>query len=742
MFREYPDRLPLSVHRERMTTMKKTLVAASVLAALAAAYVGTAHHVGTVIAQEVAGYETALAALDDVRVHRMSYERRLFDGVLHYDVELRPLPGSVLHELVAEFSDEAPPGVRIQGSSAVRHGPWVGGGDGVALARSEHAVPLPEGLRDMLPQYPGQRPLLEGVAVLGLDRTLALRLRGIDYRGKLAPAPDEPVADLVLAGLAGRMAVGAGARAIDAEFRLDELSVASSGSDAARAAVRGIAVAGDLKRIGEGLWTGPASLAVRELALSAEKDGFTLAGIELRTAARTAAGRDGAPRQALKADGAIGSLRFETSGTQAASVEAGKLAFDMDAVSEWPTIWVGDAGARLDRLAASAQGSRLEAAALALSSRTRLAGEAIDQTLALGIGPVSIDGVGIAGGQLDFSIKGLAAAPLDELLAAIERQTQAGVFVPDAEFEQTLRSVGARLLAGKVSAGFDRIALGVDGPDDATARLVVSFAGEPGVDLDDPVQLLGRLEAQAGIAVRTAALRSLAAALVEAEWRGEVRSGQPVPDAASRAAEAEARYEQLIAAAREIPFLVVSADAVRAEASWAAGKLSVNGVESDADAGLLALGALAALFSDGDGAIAAKPNLEAAPMFGAVKLTADFAPDPYRVDLMAGGSAALDATLGEDCVGRIDADQPDLALDYQAGEYKLFIYGEADDDISLAIHAPDGNWYCNDDGPARGLNPTVAFARPSSGTYRIWVGTIAHDATPARLMISEMDPAK
>lgn len=123
------------------------------------------------------------------------------------------------------------------------------------------------------------------------------------------------------------------------------------------------------------------------------------------------------------------------------------------------------------------------------------------------------------------------------------------------------------------------------------------------------------------------------------------------------------------------------------------------------------------------------------PTFGAVTLNAGFTPDPTTVDLVAGGG--IDAgNLGNGCIGMI-ANAPDYRLNYTAGGYSLFIAAIASEDTTLVINAPDGSWYCDDDG-AGYPNPMVVFDSPMSGQYDIWVGTYGTGNPSATLHISEL----
>ncbi|HET9232350.1 MAG TPA: hypothetical protein VFO00_13765 [Vitreimonas sp.] len=133
----------------------------------------------------------------------------------------------------------------------------------------------------------------------------------------------------------------------------------------------------------------------------------------------------------------------------------------------------------------------------------------------------------------------------------------------------------------------------------------------------------------------------------------------------------------------------------------------------------------------------AQVNTNQSGAYGQVTLTSGFQPDPHSVTLTAGGD--IDASsVDADCVGMI-ARRADFTLRYrEAGDLPLIISASSEGDATLAIRAPDGQWYCDDDSGG-GLNPQVRFQAPRNGRYQIWVGTFGEDPTPAVLSISEID---
>ncbi|MGA1774263.1 MAG: hypothetical protein ACO4BW_01360 [Nitriliruptoraceae bacterium] len=145
--------------------------------------------------------------------------------------------------------------------------------------------------------------------------------------------------------------------------------------------------------------------------------------------------------------------------------------------------------------------------------------------------------------------------------------------------------------------------------------------------------------------------------------------------------------------------------------------------------------------SDGGGDAAADvaidPDGEA--FFGDVALESGFVPDPYILELTAGGAGDA-ASLAVGCAGAVGS-RPDLRLEFDAGVLPLNVYAyAADEDLTLVVRDPAGRYLCDDD--TEGLWPAVLIDRPASGAYEIWVGVFggAGVYADATLAISELDP--
>ena len=147
---------------------------------------------------------------------------------------------------------------------------------------------------------------------------------------------------------------------------------------------------------------------------------------------------------------------------------------------------------------------------------------------------------------------------------------------------------------------------------------------------------------------------------------------------------------------------------------------------------------IAAALCGAAAAPAAAQDVNAAPNYGTINLATGFTPDPQVVAVRSGGN--IDAeSISSDCRGYI-SNAPDVRLVFSAGSsLPLVISANSNADTTLVVNAPDGSWYCDDDGGNEGLNPSVRFNNPMSGRYEIWVGTYGNSSLqPAELHISEL----
>lgn len=147
--------------------------------------------------------------------------------------------------------------------------------------------------------------------------------------------------------------------------------------------------------------------------------------------------------------------------------------------------------------------------------------------------------------------------------------------------------------------------------------------------------------------------------------------------------------------------------------------------------------AIAAVLAVTAGTVVAQ-NYNRRPTFGTINLSSNFAPDPYVVNVTAGGSVPAERIGGPGCVGAI-ADAPDVRLNYQAGQFPLYLAAFSRSDVTLVVNLPNGRWVCNDD--FIGTNAGMVLNRPMSGQYDIWIGHYNRGSgVPTQLRISEIPP--
>ncbi len=140
----------------------------------------------------------------------------------------------------------------------------------------------------------------------------------------------------------------------------------------------------------------------------------------------------------------------------------------------------------------------------------------------------------------------------------------------------------------------------------------------------------------------------------------------------------------------------------------------------------------------GGGATAGGPNPDLPPTYGSVTLVSGFQPDPRTVGISAGGGAVDASAAGGSCIGTIN-EAPDYKVTYTPGGYPLFFKAETDNDATLVVLDPNGNYVCDDDSGGD-LNTLVRFDTPVAGDYTIWVGTLSDTVGPATLTVTEIEP--
>ena len=129
-------------------------------------------------------------------------------------------------------------------------------------------------------------------------------------------------------------------------------------------------------------------------------------------------------------------------------------------------------------------------------------------------------------------------------------------------------------------------------------------------------------------------------------------------------------------------------------------------------------------------------NVSLPATFGDIALGTGFLPDPYVINVVAGGN--IDAAQQDiSCVGYV-SDAPDFRLNITSASDSLLFLVLSEEDTSLVVNTPSGDWLCDDDSGGS-LNPLLQFSSGVSGVFDIWVGSLAEETNPAAtLLISEL----
>lgn len=112
--------------------------------------------------------------------------------------------------------------------------------------------------------------------------------------------------------------------------------------------------------------------------------------------------------------------------------------------------------------------------------------------------------------------------------------------------------------------------------------------------------------------------------------------------------------------------------------------------------------------------------------------------------LMTGG-AQQSSTTDWLCTGFVNAQGPDALMLLTADVTDLYLAVESgpDQDSTLIVQGPDGQWICDDDGLGRDLDAMIHWPLAAEGEYRIWVGSFHNldEPVPATLMVTGDDPS-
>jgi hypothetical protein len=127
----------------------------------------------------------------------------------------------------------------------------------------------------------------------------------------------------------------------------------------------------------------------------------------------------------------------------------------------------------------------------------------------------------------------------------------------------------------------------------------------------------------------------------------------------------------------------------------------------------------------------------AEPQAQIVRLPRDFDPDPFLVNVVAGGPDDPDRP---GCTHGYVTTHPSVAFEYTGAGAQTLYFWVPDGNITIHMDLPDGSSVCNDPSGAPSYNPLVVVPNARSGAYNIWVGAVDLRQVGATLFINEIDP--
>ncbi len=111
------------------------------------------------------------------------------------------------------------------------------------------------------------------------------------------------------------------------------------------------------------------------------------------------------------------------------------------------------------------------------------------------------------------------------------------------------------------------------------------------------------------------------------------------------------------------------------------------------------------------------------PTYGE-QVVEDITNAPIQIDITSGGEINT-GYIGGDCNGFVSS-APDYRIQYKGQVPALYFKFEAkasDEDATLLVNLPDGEWVCNDDASEGILHPAILIENPPHGQYDVWVGS-------------------
>ena len=653
--------------RKTLLTLSLGILTTAVLA------LGSVALIGSRVGSEIERYRGVLISRDDISVVQFDYDSHFWGGELRYRLVWRPERSAGTLAQLLQTLDLPEERRNVAGRIDIRHGPWLGGVS-FGLARADLDVAIPAALRQALPQYAGQAPLVTLRGTLGFGGALRASLDMLDYDGRLIDGADGVYLETF--GLGARLQANRALDQIELSMDLPLLALDAPGEGGA--SLEGLRMEGTLRRESGG-WTLASEVALELL--------------EVRNDA------------------------LATAATKDSSAGGVEPLFVMDQLALQATLsqrgaqpLISDSRMTLDsaRLSLPAADLQLSLRDYTASSHVGLLDDTVENTTTLRVGALELNQQRLGGLSLDTSLRGISA----ETYATLGALWSLGTDLDS--LDGTLSDALSALAREQVVFSVDRLVLTLPDADDLIATLALTYEGSAQVNVDSIESITDALQVEATLEASIEALeRSFASPALS-----------PIQQQILR---------DLLDTAIAQAYVTIADGRLRSSLQASAEQVWVNGEPLDTDTDLVvAASTLADPATDlVDGPLGSKTLTPATatqcPDFSlsgtALSYTSDALYTPQSLKGFAGGPADIAQCASLPGRGFVTL-APDYTFAFTGNDSgrALEVRLESDCDNVLLINDPGAGWHFDDDSNGN-MGGLIRFEAAAEGSYDVWIGS-------------------
>jgi len=655
----------IRVTRKTLLTLGLGILTTAVLA------LGSVALIGSRVGSEIERYRGVLISRDDISVVQFDYDSHFWGGELRYRLVWRPERSAGTLAQLLQTLDLPEERRNVAGRIDIRHGPWLGGVS-FGLARADLDVAVPAALRQALPQYAGQAPLVTLRGTLGFGGALRASLDMLDYDGRLIDGAASVYLETF--GLGARLQANRALDQIELSMDLPLLALDAPGEGGA--SLEGLRMAGTLQREAGG-WTLASEVALELLEV-----------------------RNDALAGSVRKDGSAGGV---------------EPLFAMDRLALQTTLsqrdtepLISDSRMTLNsaRLSLPAADLQLSLRDYTASSHVGLLDDTVENTATLRVGALELNQQRLGGLTLETSVRGISA----EAYARLGALWALGIDLNN--LDDTLSDALSALAREQVVLSVDRLVLTLPDADDLIATLAITYEGSAQVNVDSIESVTDALQVEATLEASLEALeRSFASPALS-----------PIQQQALR---------DLLDTAMAQAYVTIEDGRLRSSLQASAEQVWVNGEPLNTDTDLVAA-ALADPATDlVDGPLGSKTLTPATatqcPDFSlsgtALSYTSDALYTPQSLKGSAGGPADIAQCASLPGHGFVTL-APDYTFAFTGNDSgrALEVRLESDCDNVLLINDPGAGWHFDDDSNGN-MGGLIRFEAAAEGSYDVWIGS-------------------